>query len=92
MATGDRFEIALKSKVKTAILLSNNWVGTKQNLTFDGVTESTKGVIGLSDGYDYEQAISAKLSYAIISDNIVEVTANGDVPTVNFGIKILIVD
>lgn len=83
---------AVKSNVKKANLLSINWVDKKQDLTIDGITTDTKGIIGLSSGYDYSQAVSAQLSYEIIGNNIVRITANGSVPTVTLEIMILVLD
>lgn len=80
-----------KSTQYNITALASKWVDNRQIIDVAGLKMNDKGVIGLTDNTSYEQSIEAQFSYELPADGSITIIVNGEVPTVNIPIKILIV-
>lgn len=86
------------SKVINITLNKDNWSSASpygQTITVEGVNSETVGVLDLSNTADktaYDQAFYANITISEVSDNTIRFTANGEKPTVDLPLVLLITE
>jgi hypothetical protein len=89
---------AEESEVKTATLLATNWTGSSapytQTVAITGITASSNGLVSLSQNTSLEEreaARNAMLSILNQDNNSVTIVADGDKPSIDIPITVVIV-
>lgn len=80
--------------VLTGTLLASGWTGGVQTVTVSGMSDGSKGSIGLPGSAtkaQREMARAAQLALTAQAANSVTITADGTVPTINIPFSILVV-
>lgn len=88
-------EKAEHSTIVQGVLSSSGWSGNVQVLTVEGLAEDQNGTLALAQSATMEQrdaVRSAMLSITAQSAGSLTITADGDVPTVDIPVAILLLD